>query len=208
MPSTNVDAAGIERLRAELEALDGVRRAIVDADPFRVFLICDRTDCPAEMQARALLAREGHPAGAELQLAYLPQSEARKRVRFIAAHLTKPTMGRSLAHVQLEWAGRTFEDEVEGESGPALELRHAAAATLRTLEAILQGRMRFSLVGIKTFRAFDTELIVVLLRTEAGVPLVGASLATSDGYRSAALAVLNATNRVLGNYLANSEGGG
>jgi hypothetical protein len=201
-----MDADAAERLRTELEALDGVRRAVVDADPFRVYLICERADCPAEMQARAVLARAGHASSAELNLAFLPQSETRKRVRFVAAHLTKPAAGRALAHVRLEWAGQTFEDEVEGESGPALELRHAAAATLRTLEAILQGRMGFSLVGIKTFRAFDTELIVVLLRTEAGVPLVGASLATTDAYRSAALAVLNATNRVLGNYLANTEG--
>jgi hypothetical protein len=46
----------------------------------------------------------------------------------------------------------------------------------------------------------------VLLRTENVHALIGASLATGDVHRSAALAVLNATNRVLGNYLANSEG--
>jgi hypothetical protein len=35
---------------------------------------------------------------------------------------------------------------------------------------------------------------------------VGAALASGDPHRAAALAVLNATNRVLGNYLSHSNG--
>ena len=71
-----------------------------------------------------------------------------------------------MAEVELEWGGQTFRDEVEGETGAAVELRLAAQATLRALEAILNGRMQFALVGIKSFRAFDTDVVVVLLRTE------------------------------------------
>ena len=77
---------------------------------------------------------------------------------------------------------------------------------LRALESILNGRMRFGLVGIKSFRAFDSDVVVVLVRTDHVNQLIGASLATGDPHRSAALAVLNATNRVLGNYLTNTEG--
>jgi hypothetical protein len=201
-----MDVDARQRLRAELEALEGVRRAVVDEDPLRVYLVCDRTDTPVEMLARGILAGGGLTAAdAELHVAYLPEAEARRRVRFLSARLTAPRVGRSRADVELEWAGQTFQDGVEGETGSAIELRLAAMATLRTLSSILNDRVQFSLTGIKSFRAFDTDVVVVLLRTENVHTLIGASLATGDPYRSAALAVLNATNRVLGNYLTNPE---
>ena len=206
MPSTALDVDARERLRADLEALDGVVRAVVDDQPLRIYLICERTEAPTEMLVRSILASSGlYAADAEVHVAYLPNPEPRRRVRFVSARLTTPRVGRSRAEVELEWGGQTFQDEVEGETGSAIELRLAALATLRTLGAILNGRMEFSLVGIKSFRAFDTDVIVVLLRTDHINPLIGASLATGDAYRSAALAVLNATNRVLGNYLSNPE---
>ena len=206
MPTSAMDVDARERLRSELEALDGVRRAIVDEDPLRVYLVCERSDSPVEMQARGILAAAGYSAAeAEVHAAYLPAAEPRRRVRFLAARLTTPRVGRSRAEVELEWGGQTYCDEVEGETGSAIELRLAALATLRTLSAILNDRVQFSLTGIKSFRAFDTEVVVVLLRTEHVHTLIGASLATEDPYRSASLAVLNATNRVLGNYLTNPE---
>lgn len=206
MPSSALDVDAREHLRSELEALEGVRRAVIDQDPLRIYLICERAEGPTEMLVRSILARGGLAAAdAEVHLAYLSAPEARRRVRFVAARLTTPRTGRALAQVELEWGGQTFRDEVEGETGAAVELRLAAQATLRALEAILNGRMQFGLVGIKSFRAFDTDVVVVLLRTENVRALIGASLATGDPNRSAALAVLNATNRVLGNYLANAE---
>jgi hypothetical protein len=133
-------------------------------------------------------------------------AEPRRRVRFLSARLTSPRPGRATAEVELEWAGQTYTEEMEGESGSAVELRLAALATVRSLEAILGSRMKFELVGIKGLRAFDTEVVVALLNSPqaSGRSLVGAALATDNLYRSAALAVLNATNRVLGNYLSQS----
>jgi hypothetical protein len=206
MPSSALDVVARDRLRAELEALEGVRRVIVDEDPLRIWLVCDRTEAPTEMLVRSILARDGlFAAEAEVHVAYLPTAEPRRRVRFVSARLAAPRIGRARAEVELEWGGQTFADAVEGETGSAMELRHAAQATLGALAGILHGRMQFTLVGIKSFRAFDTDVVVVLLRTDNVNPLIGASLATSDPYRSAALAVLNATNRVLGNYLTNVE---
>lgn len=206
MPSTALDVDAREHLRTELEALEGVRRAVIDQDPLRIYVICERAEGPTEMLVRSILASNGLAAAdAEVQLAYLPQPEPRRRVRFVSARLSNPRTGAALAQVELEWGGQTYRDAVEGETGAAPELRSAALATLRALEAILNGRMKFGLVGIKSFRAFDTDVVVVLLRTDHVNPLIGASLATGDPHRSAALAVLNATNRVLGNYLANSE---
>lgn len=206
MPSSALDVEARDRLRSELEGLEGVLRAVIDEDPLRVWLVCERTEGPTEMLVRSILARNGlFAADAEVHVSYIPAPEPRRRVRFLSARLQTPRMGRARAEVELEWGGQTFADAVEGETGAAMELRHAAQATLGALGAILNGRMQFTLVGIKSFRAFDTDVVVVLLRTDNINPLIGASLATSDPYRSAALAVLNATNRVLGNYLTNAE---
>ena len=201
-----LDQAARELIRAELESVNGVRRAVVDGDSFPVvFLICERSDGePAEALARSILARHGFVGSdAQVQLAFVPQAEPRRRVRFVAARVTQPRPGRALAEVELEWAGESFREEVEGESGTALELRHAAMATLRSLHGILGARVTFELVGIKGFKAFDAEVVVAVLRggTSEGGPLIGAALATGNIHRSAALAVLNATNRILGNYL-------
>jgi hypothetical protein len=206
MPSSALDVDTRDRLRAELEGLEGVLRAVIDEDPLRVWLVCERTDGPTEMLVRSILAHNGlFTADAEVNVSYIPAPEPRRRVRFVSARMGTPRTGRARAEVELEWGGQTFADAVEGETGTAMELRHAAQATLGALGGILAGRMQFALVGIKSFRAFDTDVVVVLLRTDNVNPLIGASLATSDPYRSAALAVLNATNRVLGNYLTNVE---
>lgn len=206
MPAT-LDAASMERVREDLQALDGVRRAFVEGPPYTVYLVCEGCDAPTEMYVGTVLARHGLSAGeVRVHLAHLPAPEPRRRVRFVAARLSNPRVGRALAEVQLEWGGQTFAGDQEGETGAAIELRLAALATLRTLDAILGGRVHFQLVGIKGVRAFDADVVVALLQSDLdGKSLIGAALATGDPYRSAALAVLNATNRVLGNYLTNHD---
>ncbi|HEU0014707.1 MAG TPA: hypothetical protein VFQ45_13560 [Longimicrobium sp.] len=206
MTITAMDVETRERLRTELEALEGVRRAVVDDDPLRVFVISDRAEAPTEMLVRSVLAREGIAADeGDVVLSYVAGPEPRRRVRFQGVRMAGARVGRAEAVVELEWAGSTFSGAYEGESGLALELRSTALATTAALESVLGGRVSFTLLGIKSFRAFDTDLVVVLLRTEGHGALVGASLATGHPHQSAALAVLNATNRVLGNYLANVD---
>ena len=65
--------------------------------------------------------------------------------------------------------------------------------------------MQFELLGIKHMRAFDENLSSSRSRcVEDGklTRLVGCYLAETDTRRGAAMAVLNATNRVLGNFIA------
>jgi hypothetical protein len=60
------------------------------------------------------------------------------------------------------------------------------------------------LVGVKQVRAFDAELTVVSLY-RVGAPaqkLLGSVLTGTDPHRAAAIAVLNALNRTLGNLLS------
>lgn len=190
-------------LHAALEALDGVRRAVLDDDPLRVWLVCDSADAPTELRARALLAQHGHPAAAvPVEIAYLPPAEPRRRVRFLSVRTGPARTGGAGARVELEWGGEVRTGEAHGESGAAMELRLVALATLHALEEVLEARTRFTLVGIKPMRAFEADVVVVLVRAEGVPPLVGAALAADDAPRAVALAVLNATNRLLGNYLS------
>jgi hypothetical protein len=210
MSSAKLDEAARELLRAELESVGGVRRAVIDGDAsLLVYLICERSETePTEALARSILADHGFVGpDVSVQLAYVPREEARRRVRFVAAVVSQPRPGRARAEVELEWAGESYREEIEGEGGVALELRLAALATLRSLHGILGGRVTFELVGIKGFKAFDADVIVAVLRTRTGDgrALIGAALATDNAHRSAALAVLNATNRILGNYLSHSQ---
>ncbi|HEX7243905.1 MAG TPA: hypothetical protein VF263_26695 [Longimicrobiaceae bacterium] len=207
-PPAALDKKARERLCADLQALEGVRRAVVDGPPSAVWLVCQRSEpAPIEMLVRATLSRHGiDPSRVEVHVSFLASPQPPRRVRFVQARLERPAAGRAVAAVSVEWGGEVFEEEVQGESGDALELRLAALATLRTVEAVIGGAVRFRLVGIRALRAFDTDLIVVLLHADHdAVPLIGASLARENPHRSAALAVLNATNRVLGNYLATSN---
>jgi len=65
--------------------------------------------------------------------------------------------------------------------------------------------MHFELIGVKHIRAFDANLLIASVAVREGGQLsrlAGCYLAESDTKRGAAMAVLNATNRVLGNYIA------
>ncbi|MBV9774367.1 MAG: hypothetical protein JO040_10480 [Gemmatimonadetes bacterium] len=206
MKSPAPDTATRDRLRAQIEAIDGVQKVVLEGPPLVAYVICaERNDSsPVELLVRAVLAREGLEASSvDVRICYLVSTQAPRRVRFLHSRLQRRTAGRVVASVGLEWAGAEYEREVEGESsGGPMELRLAALATLRTLEAVIGGVLEFRLLGIRALRAFDADLIVVLLKTEhSATPLIGASLATDDPFRSASVAVLNATNRILGNYL-------
>jgi hypothetical protein len=64
--------------------------------------------------------------------------------------------------------------------------------------------MGFELLGVKAVRAFDATVVIVSLAVQgegSGHRVVGSYLTETDAARGAALAVLNATNRILGNRL-------
>jgi hypothetical protein len=67
----------------------------------------------------------------------------------------------------------------------------------------VQGETAFELLGVKAVRAFDATVVIVSLATsaEGDQRVVGSVLTEDDPGRAAALAVLNATNRILGNRL-------
>jgi hypothetical protein len=128
-----------------------------------------------------------------------------ERLRFHEFGFQRLPNGRCRAKVILTWSdGRRFEGSSDGVSSQTGELRCCAVAAVNALEQAVQPRLTFELLGVKTVRAFDASVVIVSLsaRGEATLRLVGACLTETDPPRGAALAVLNATNRLLGNYLA------
>jgi hypothetical protein len=131
----------------------------------------------------------------------LPHPE---RLRFQDFAFERLATGRCRARVALSWAdGRQFVGEAEGVISQAGELRCSADAAVRALERVVHPKVGFDVLGVKAVRAFDATVVIVSLsaRTETLVSrLVGSYLAETDLPKGAALAVLNATNRMLGNY--------
>jgi hypothetical protein len=106
--------------------------------------------------------------------------------------------------VELEYEGKKYVGRTEGQSSPIGDLRLGAEAAIEAVEAFAQGALGLELMGVKLVRAFDANVVIVSAtqRSARGTRLVGCYLADRDPVRGAALAVLNATNRVLGNYLS------
>ena len=126
------------------------------------------------------------------------------RLKFAEFALDRLATGRCRARVVLSWLDNTeFEGVSEGLTSQAGELRCAAEACVTALTKAVKGELKFELLGVKAVRAFDANVVIVSLalpNQNDAKRLVGCFLTPdADPSRGAALAVLNATNRILGN---------
>jgi hypothetical protein len=130
----------------------------------------------------------------------------RERLRFSDFRFARTPAGHCTAAVELEWVDNVrVTGNAEGQSSPMGDLRIAADAALRALERFSDGALVFELVGVKLLRAFDANIVIVSVAVKRGdgpKKLLGCYLAETDSVRGAVVAVLNATNRVLGNFIA------
>jgi hypothetical protein len=128
-----------------------------------------------------------------------------ERLRFAEFVLDRLPNGRCRAKVGLTWRdSEVFAGDSDGLASQAGELRCAAQACVNALGQAVQGGAVFELLGVKAVRAFDATVVIVSLATNAegsDQRVVGSVLTEVDPARAAALAVLNATNRILGNRL-------
>lgn len=135
----------------------------------------------------------------------VPPNPSSERLRFAEFTLDRLPNGRCRARVGLTWKdSEHFTGENEGLGSQAGELRCAAQACVNALGEAVQGGTGFELLGVKAVRAFDATVVIVSLAVqgeENGHRVVGSYLTDTDTARGAALAVLNATNRILGNRL-------
>ena len=129
----------------------------------------------------------------------------RERVKFADFSFVRTPAGQCSAEVTLEWDGALFSGKSSGQSSPLGDFRVAAEAALRALDDFTKGALQLELLCIKHLRAFDANLLIVSVSTRENgqyTRLVGCYLAETDTRRGAAMAVLNATNRVLGNHIS------
>ena len=197
-------------LRRALESLEEVEAVLLDDEGGAVWLTCDPIveRRALEERVRRLLAEhglDGERLGVELvvRLSRVPQ----QRVRLLDVGRSVQPDGRVSVDVELEWAGEHFHGRAEDAGGEAIELRTAAAAALTALRAVARGPLDARIVGVKSVRAFDADLVVVSV-VQASAParsLVGTASGTGQPTRAAAMAVLQALNRVMGNYLEVGE---
>ncbi len=128
------------------------------------------------------------------------------RLMFRDFALDRAPDGQCHARVVLAWKdGREFVGEADGMASAAGELRCAAGATVEAIGRVASGAAKFELLGVKAVRAFDQTVVIVSLASRErarGLRLVGSCLTEADPARGAALAVLNATNRIMGNFFA------
>ena len=130
----------------------------------------------------------------------------RGRLRFANFHFERTPNARCSAAVELEWMpGDSVVGRADGVASPLGDLRVAAEATIRAIETFVRGAATLELIGVKSMRAFDANVVMVsVLATTADGQrrLLGCHLSDSDPLRGAVVAVLQATNRVLGNAIA------
>jgi len=131
---------------------------------------------------------------------------SRERLRFTDFRFDRTPSGRSSATVQFEWIeGDPIMGKATGQTSELGDLRIASEAALRAIETFSQGAFKLELLGVKLIRAFDSNVIIVaisVIKEDGAVRLLGCTLAERDPLHGSVIAVLHATNRLLGNLIA------
>jgi len=128
-----------------------------------------------------------------------------ERLRFSNFSFERTRAGQVTCQVTLEFGpGEVISGRVAGQASPAGDTRLGAEAAIRALETFTDGAVTFELIGVKVVRAFDGNIVISSLiqhGDDGPERLLGCYLAEGDLARGAALSVLNATNRALGNFI-------
>lgn len=206
-PKLDVDAR--KSVEDRLMELDGVLHVSVDPRSDAIWVVRDPSyeHGPMELAVRNRLASLGHdPAGLAVHVTLPAISGPRRRVRFVQVERADDR-GLVVVTVHLEWNDVIFTGSATGERGPALELKTAAQAAVAALEQLSKQKLDLRIIGVKPIHAFDSDLMVASLLRVDGVHqrLVGAVVVNDNPLDAAALAVLSALNRTLGNFLHTSD---
>ncbi len=199
-----------ELLQSEAAALPGVEHVLFDQTgegTSRVWVILEKNSGPGEVEPafRVWLDDAGiAPDRFEVEFLTRPlPSTTQRRVRLVGVERDVLQDGRLTVKVELEWRGEHFVGEATDSQGRAIDLRTAASAAANAVKKTTGGDLDVRVVGAKSVRAFDADLIIVSVVREADVApsLVGTVQSRGDDTEASAMALLQALNRVLGNYL-------
>ena len=141
----------------------------------------------------------------------MTKSEVSDRIGFRGCELEQLPNNRCRARVVVAWLeGEEFAGAAQGEDTEAGRLKCAVDATARALEKSVSDEITLGVEGVRTIAESDTDIIVVLLSYHllggTQQKLVGSCIIGKQPQRSAALAVLKATNRIMGNVGSTQSG--
>jgi len=129
------------------------------------------------------------------------QSAPRGRLKFLELRLHPSPDGQARVTTRMAWQGEEYVGEATGVATREGELRMGAQASLDTIHKVAAGVVEGELTGVKAVRAFDAWVVIAAVRARAqgrDYRLLGAKACEEDDLtRSAAIAVLDALNRVL-----------
>jgi hypothetical protein len=197
----------VEDIEALLAGLPGVRNVDLGAYPESISVDVDAgAHLQLTRQALRLLVADdpGSPEDpcVDVTLTGSAQPRSQRRARFDSITVDYPARDRVMARVDLDWAGNRCVGTAEGLMNAASELKVCASATLRAIEKVVGEQATFNVIGVKEVPVFDHMLVVVLVQSpQLDDRLLGLAIITEDRRRAAALATLNATNRVIGRFL-------
>lgn len=135
------------------------------------------------------------------------QPEGMPRLRFVACRLERAAAAMTRVTVEIDGpiSGQRINTRAEGSTCVGGDMRLAAQAMLDALAEATKGALRFDLIGVKPVRAFDTNVVVAAVMVHydgMSRRLVGTAIVDEDAVTGAALAALNATNRLVSPLLA------
>lgn len=168
-------------------------------------LVAHSLDCrPASRFAR--VTTMFLPTLFEANLGEFPQ-DGLPRLRFVACRLERAAAAMTRVTVEIDGpiSGQRINMRAEGSTCPGGDMRLAAQAMLDALAEATKGVLKFDLIGVKPIRAFDTNVVVAAVMAHGeGMSrrLVGTAIVDEDAITGAALAALNATNRLVSPLLA------
>ncbi len=132
-----------------------------------------------------------------------------RRIKFENFEIDQDPGSRCTSRVVLEWdPGDAYMGTAAGEDSLRGHLRSGAEATAHALQLASGGTVELDVLAIKAIEGFDTVLVIVAMKSEAAEiseRLSGSCLMNGEPPKSAAMAVLDATNRLYGHALHNSQ---
>lgn len=136
-------------------------------------------------------------------------SDRPRRIKLENFEIDSLHSSRCTGRVVLEWdPGDAYMGSASGEDSVRGHLRCGAEATAQALQLASGGSVDLDVLAIKAIKGFDTVLAIVAMRSEAAEideRLSGSCLINGHAHRSAAMAVLDATNRLYGYALQKIE---
>jgi hypothetical protein len=134
----------------------------------------------------------------------IPVVIQQERLKFHEFTFQRTPSGRVSCQVSLSYGEELVTGSAVGTTSPSGDTRLGAEAALKALEIFTNGVITYELVGVKVVRAFDSNVAIVSIRQHGNTGperMLGCYLTDDDPVRGAAIAVLNATNRVISGYI-------